>query len=80
MEADIWADFNDIDEAGLTTTLAKTARDPSALHRGGRLVVGDGEGNFCTATVADVLESGLVVLKMDFSTFKPATIGVPSSR
>lgn len=66
---DLWIDFNDVDDAGSATTLAKFASRGVSLAVGQELTVGDDEGNRCRARVVDIAADGVVTVVVDPGTF-----------
>jgi hypothetical protein len=66
----LWVDFNDIDEEGRTTTLARFASPEVALSSGLRLPVGDDDGNICDADVIEISPDGVVTLALDLDSFR----------
>lgn len=70
MERQIWADFNDIDRSGHTTTLSKFAEPGAVIELGARVLAGDDEGNECWGVVERVGDDGSVLLVLDLATFR----------
>lgn len=64
-ERQVWVDFNDCDERGLTSTLARFAAPGVDLSVGARVLAGDHEGNLCWAEVRAHEPGGLVLLALD---------------
>jgi hypothetical protein len=69
MKRDIWVDFNDEDEHGLTYTLLEYAREPSKLAVGSTVIAGDDEGNLCRGLITDITGHGVVAVALDLATF-----------
>jgi hypothetical protein len=67
--AQVWVDYNDIDEHGRVLTLRKFFGPGARVEVGERLVTGDDEGNTCLGTVVKVRENGLVAIDLDHQTF-----------
>lgn len=65
----VWVDFNDVDDRGQTTTLARFAEPGVHLDLGLQVVAGDDDGNVCDARVVDMGRDGSVVLALDLGTF-----------
>jgi hypothetical protein len=55
-----------------TTSLAHFAEPDVRFTIGGRIVVGDDEGNMCNATITDLGGDGAVTLVLDLGTFRAA--------
>ena len=68
---DMWVDFNDLETDGTVSTLARFAGPDVQLHIGAQLVVGDDDGNVCSAKIVSMNPTnGLVTLALDMQTFK----------
>lgn len=67
-EVVLWVDFNDVNDRGQINGLPEYAKPGTNLSTGSKLVVGDGEGSTCVATVR-ASDLDFVYLDLDLSTF-----------
>lgn len=67
--AQVWVDYNDVDEHGNVLTLRKFFGPGARVEVGERFVTGDDEGNTCLGTVVAVHDNGVVALTLDDQTF-----------
>ncbi len=68
-ERDLWIDFNDVGNDSRARSLMRYATRGAAITIGGRIIVGDDEGNRCEAVVLGI-EGGMVDLAVDGNTFQ----------
>lgn len=66
----LWVDFNDVDNSGRTTTLARFAEQDVVLDVGASIIVGDADGLLCDATVVSVGRDGTVVVALNMGTMR----------
>jgi len=65
----LWVDFNEVDKRDHLTSLAEFAEKGVVLALGQTILVGDDDGNLCSALVTDLSDDGLVGLTLDMGTF-----------
>lgn len=74
MTPDIWVDFNEIDEDGVTTTLLEFVNSDAALEVGRELSAGDEDGNWCPARV-EAVNDHVVTLRLDLERMHRTQLG-----
>lgn len=68
----VWADFNNVHSDGYNNVHTLTKFSGKPLNPGDEVVVRDGEGNECQATVVSIdMATGIVDLQIDLGTFAP---------
>lgn len=77
MSFDIWVDFNDVTQDGHVSTLERFIEPGVTLTLGGRVVVGDYEGNTCGGIVigfmpATIAAHNMLEIQLDLRDFMPA--------
>lgn len=78
VSAQVWVDYNDVDEHGHVLTLRKFFSPGARVEVGEHFVTGDDEGNTCLATVAALHENGVVALALDEDTFVATKQAAPA--
>lgn len=70
LKRDLWVDFNDADAKDRLSTVLEYATPGARIDVGTTIVVGDDEGNRCSAYVLSVDEDGVVELALDGDSFQ----------
>lgn len=67
MTPDVWADFNQLDDAGYVVAFLEDIVRPERVVLGSTVVVADPEAKAHTAVVAGISPAGVLALDVDWS-------------